>query len=44
MVLKNKITLDEIMIGEGAKRIKGYECRLPVDELNNLREEFWSKL
>ena len=22
--------------------MKAYECRLPFDELNKLREEFWS--
>jgi hypothetical protein len=28
--------------GEGIKRMKGYKCTLPIDELNKLREEFWN--
>ena len=28
--------------GIGIKRMKGYICNLPIDELLNLREEFWS--
>jgi hypothetical protein len=27
--------------GVGIKRMKGYKCDLPIDELNNLRDEFW---
>ena len=30
------------MIGEGLKRIPSYKCTLPYDELNTLRENFWS--
>jgi len=31
-------------MGEGIKRMKGYKCKLPLDELNKLREQFWSKI
>jgi hypothetical protein len=34
--------LGEKYRGEGVKRMKGYKCTLPIDELNKLREEFWS--
>jgi hypothetical protein len=27
--------------GVGIKRMKGYKCDLPIDELNKLRDEFW---
>ena len=27
--------------GIGLKRMKGYICNLPIDELINLRNEFW---
>jgi hypothetical protein len=27
--------------GEGVKRMKGYKCNLKIDDLSNLREEFW---
>jgi hypothetical protein len=30
-------------MGEGIKRMKGYICNLPIDELKKLRDEFWSK-
>ncbi len=42
MVIKN-LTKDNIIVGEGAKKMKGYECRLAFDELNDLRDNFWSK-
>lgn len=29
--------------GQGIKKLKGYKCSLKIDELNNLREEFWVK-
>lgn len=29
--------------GQGIKKMKGYKCSLKIDELNNLREEFWVK-
>jgi hypothetical protein len=29
--------------GEGIKRMKGYKCNLPINELNKLRDEFWNK-
>lgn len=29
--------------GVGVKRMKGYVCNLPIDELNQKREEFWSQ-
>jgi hypothetical protein len=28
--------------GIGIKRMKGYVCNLPINELNKLREEFWN--
>ena len=28
--------------GIGLKRMKGYKCDLPIDELNKKREEFWN--
>jgi hypothetical protein len=28
--------------GEGVKRMKGYKCSLPINDLNKKREEFWS--
>ena len=28
--------------GVGIKRMKGYKCNLPIDELNKLREKFWT--
>ena len=31
----------ERYIGVGYKRMKGYKCNLPIDELNNKRRQFW---
>ena len=28
--------------GVGIKRLKGYKCDLPIDKLNEKRDEFWS--
>jgi hypothetical protein len=28
--------------GVGIKRMKGYKCDIPINELNHVREEFWS--
>lgn len=28
--------------GIGIKKMKGYKCTLPIDELNKMREEFWA--
>lgn len=28
--------------GEGIKRMKGYKCSLPINDLNKKREDFWS--
>ena len=28
--------------GIGIKKMKGYKCSLPIDKLNQKREEFWS--
>jgi hypothetical protein len=28
--------------GVGAKRMKGYKCLIPINELNRLRDEFWT--
>lgn len=36
------VILGEKYRGEGIKRMKGYKCVLPIDELNKLREEFWT--
>ena len=33
---------DERYSGIGIKRLKGYKCVLPIDSLNQLREEFWN--
>jgi hypothetical protein len=27
--------------GEGIKKMKGYKCDIPINELNKIREEFW---
>jgi hypothetical protein len=27
--------------GEGIKKMKGYRCEIPINELNKIREEFW---
>ena len=29
------------MIGEGIKQIPAYECKIPYDKLNDLKEKFW---
>ena len=28
--------------GQGIKRMQGYKCEIPIDELNKIREEFWA--
>ena len=28
--------------GIGIKKLKGYKCTLPIDQLNKIREDFWS--
>ena len=30
------------MIGEGIKQIPAYICKIPYDQLNELREKFWN--
>ena len=30
------------MIGEGIKKIPAYICKIPYDQLNELREKFWN--
>lgn len=35
---------DDIITGEGIRRIKGYKCDLPYDKLNALRQDFWQSL
>ena len=32
---------EDIYVGIGIKRMKGYKCDLKIDELNKLRENFW---
>ena len=27
--------------GQGIKKMKGYKCSIPIDELNKIREQFW---
>ena len=27
--------------GQGIKKMKGYKCDIPIDELNKIREQFW---
>ena len=34
--------LDGKFIGEGIKKIPAYICKVPYDELNELREKFWN--
>ena len=31
-------------MGDGIKKMKGYKCNLPLDELTKLREQFWGNL
>ena len=35
---------EDVYVGTGLKRMKGYECHLPIDALNQKREEFWNKM
>lgn len=30
------------MIGKGLKQIPSYKCTVPYNELNRMREDFWS--
>ena len=30
------------MIGEGIKQIPAYKCKIPYDQLNELKEKFWN--
>ena len=39
-----EIWSDEIYVGEGIKRDKGYKSTLKIDELNEKRNKFWSKI
>ena len=32
---------EDIYVGIGIKRMKGYKCDLKINELNQLREKFW---
>ena len=32
---------EDIYVGIGIKKMKGYKCSLKIDELNKLREKFW---
>jgi len=32
---------DDIYVGIGIKKMKGYKCDLKIDELNQKREHFW---
>ena len=32
---------NDIYVGIGIKRMKGYTCNLKINELDNLRENFW---
>lgn len=32
---------EDIYVGIGIKKMKGYKCHLVIDELNKLREHFW---
>lgn len=44
-LLKNfTIKKGEKFSGVGIKCIKGYKCDLPIDDLMNLRDKFWSKI
>lgn len=42
--LKICLNTDDEFSGTGVKYMKGYKCTLPFDELNSLREEFWSNI
>ena len=35
---------EDVYVGTGLKRMKGYKCNLAIDELNKKREEFWNKM
>ena len=35
---------EDVYVGTGLKRMKGYKCHLAIDELNKKREEFWNKM
>jgi hypothetical protein len=41
---KEYINIGEKYRGVGIKRMKGYKCDIPINELNNLREAFWGKI
>ena len=34
---------EDIYVGTGLKRMKGYKCDLAIDILNQMRDEFWNK-
>ena len=34
---------EDIYVGTGLKRMKGYKCDLTIDILNQMRDEFWNK-
>lgn len=39
---KYLITKENRFSGEGVKKIKSYKCNLPIDELQQIRIQFWS--
>ena len=36
------LLLENRWSGDGVKRIKAYKCILPIDELQQIRLQFWS--
>lgn len=39
----DQVTSPQKFIGEGIKQIPSYQCSIPFDKLNELREKFWEK-
>jgi hypothetical protein len=35
---------EEEFSGDGIKKIKAYKCNLQINELQNLRNEYWSRI
>lgn len=44
LFFKNMPEIEGKTKGEGIKRMKAYKCNLPIDQLNKLRDEFWSTM
>jgi len=35
---------EDIIVGEGIRKMKGYKCSLPYDKLVQKRQQFWTSL